>query len=225
MTIATGVRAQNLREFRDGLLAVPEASIHHHFWGRLLTPRLDEPEYSNDFASWAFRGLGEKALAERLSAIDPTEQEDGESIRQRLVEILEQTLDDHEHVPWAHSDQLFHFLRGKLVIFRTGTQIAHPSELPGALAHMGTGSIFLHYIDAQRRNPDHCDDFCLWLDSWGPDYEQLKMRLHELDPFFSSLKEIRRMLIETCAGNTPGGADLPAPMAPAPPAPATEDSP
>lgn len=199
MTIATGVRAQNLREFREGLLKVEESSIHHHFWGRLLSPRFDEPEYSNDFASWAYRGLGEKALAERLSAVDPTECSDGEALRQRLVDVVEHTLDSHEQVPWAKPDKLFHFLRGKLVVFRTGVEIADPSGLAGALAHMSTGSIYYHFIDARRRTLDHCDDFCLWLDGWGSEYEELKMRLHALDPFFSSLKEIRRMLIEVCA--------------------------
>lgn len=201
MTIATGVRAQNLREFRDGLLEVQESSIDHHFWGRLLSPRFDEPEYSNDFASWAYRGLGEKALAERLSAIDPTEHDAGEALRQRLVEVVEQTLDVREQVPWARPDNVFHFLRGKLVVFKTGAEIAEPGELTHALAHMSTGSIYYHFIDARRRTPDHCDDFCRWLEGWGPDYEDLKQRLHGLDPFFSSLKEIRRMLIETCAAS------------------------
>ncbi len=213
MTIATGVRAQNLREFREGLLKVPESSLHHHFWGRLLSPRFDEPEYSNDFASWAYRGLGEKALAERLSAVDFIEFEDTEAIRQRLVDVVEHTLDAKEHVPWARPDTAFHFLHGKLVVFQTGTQIPDPSELASALAHMGTGSIYYHFIDARRRTPDHCDDFCRWLDACGPEYEELKTKLQGLDPFFSSLKEIRRMLIETVAGHSaaPADSERPAP--------------
>lgn len=201
MTLATGVRAQNLREFREGLLEVPGSSIEHHFWGRLLSPRFDEPEYSNDFASWAYRGLGEKALAERLSAIDPTEDDGEDALRQRLVEVVEQTLDVRDHVPWARPDNAFHFLHGKLVVFHTGSEITEPGQLAHALAHMSTGSIYYHFIDARRRTRDHCDDFCEWLDGWGADYEDLKLRLHALDPFFSSLKEIRRMLIETCAAS------------------------
>jgi len=166
MTIATGIKAQNLREFREGLARVPESCLRHHFWGRLLSPRFDEPEYSNDFASWAFHALHEKALAERLSAVDPTAHDGVESLRQDLIEVVELTLDTREVVPWA--------------------------------AHMTTTSIYYHFIDARHRTPTHCDDFCAWLDPWGPAYADLKTRLHDIDPFFSSLKEIRRMILEVC---------------------------
>ncbi|MEJ2700769.1 MAG: DUF5752 family protein, partial [Desulfuromonadales bacterium] len=60
ITLASGVQAQTLKEFREGLKKVPAGSISHHFWGRLLRPQFDEPEYNNDFASWASRGLHDR---------------------------------------------------------------------------------------------------------------------------------------------------------------------
>ncbi len=194
MTIATGTKAQNLREFREGLLKVPPSSIYHHFWGRLLTPRFDEPEYSNDFAAWAYRALHEKALAERLSAVDPSGYDDLEELRIALVDIVEITLDARENVPSARSDQMFHFLRGKLVVMDSEVTIEHPDQLPAVLPGLSTGSVYYHFIDARRRTPDKYDDFCTWLRGWEPDYDHVISRLRELDPFFSSLKEIRRLL-------------------------------
>ena len=71
VTIATGKKAQNLKEMREHLLNIHLGSIYHHFWGGLLRPRFDEPEYNNDFAEWVHHALQDNILAERLSVIDP----------------------------------------------------------------------------------------------------------------------------------------------------------
>ncbi len=46
VTIATGKKAQNLKEMREHLLNIHLGSVYHHFWGGLLRPRFDEPEYT-----------------------------------------------------------------------------------------------------------------------------------------------------------------------------------
>ena len=50
--IATGRRAQTLRELRDILRDVHPGCIYHHFWGTLLRPQFSDREYNNDFAAW-----------------------------------------------------------------------------------------------------------------------------------------------------------------------------
>ncbi len=194
VAMATGFRAQNLREFRDGLLYVPDGSIYHHFWGRFLEPQFDEPEYNNDFAAWAYHGLHEKSLAERLSVIDPTEFDDIDSLRQEIVERIEDRLDEYEYIPWARADQQFHFIKSQIVVLDTGKQIETPEELPEAVPSMSLGSIFYHFIDSRRRTEDKIDDFNAWLIGWGDKYIELRQRLMALDPYFSSLKELRREL-------------------------------
>ena len=57
VTIATGKKAQNLKEMREHLLNIHLGSIYHHFWGGLLRPRFDDPEYNNDFAEWVRHAL------------------------------------------------------------------------------------------------------------------------------------------------------------------------
>jgi hypothetical protein len=71
VTIATGKKAQNLKEMKEHLLNIHLGSIYHHFWGGLLRLRFDEPEYNNDFAEWVHHALQDNILAERLSVIDP----------------------------------------------------------------------------------------------------------------------------------------------------------
>ena len=63
--IATGVTAETLRELRLTVRTIHPGSIYYHFWGGLLRPRFDDPEYHNDFAIWARTDLGDRILAER----------------------------------------------------------------------------------------------------------------------------------------------------------------
>jgi hypothetical protein len=195
ITLASGVKAQTLREFHAGLAKVAAGSIAHHFWGRLLRPQFDEPEYNNDFASWAYHALHDKPLAERLSMVVPTDYDDAEALRQELLEVIEARLDESEFVPWAKADQQFHFLHAQIVVFDTGLRFAAPSEMVPYLANLSTGSIYYHFIDARSRTPQRCDDFSTWLDALGPAYRPLTRALCALDPYFSSLKEIRQQLV------------------------------
>lgn len=194
ITIASGVRAQNLKEFRDGLLRAPLGSIDHHFWGRLLRPQFDEPEYNNDFASWAYWGLHDKELAERLSMVTPTNFPDQESLRQEVLEIVEQRLDERELIPWALADQQFQFLRSQIVVFDTGLRCGDPAELAPRLRSLSTGSIYYHFIDARNRTARRCDDFSVWLGGRGERGSELAARLCGIDPYFSSLKELRQIV-------------------------------
>jgi len=206
VALATGVSVQTLREFRESLRTIHPGSIYHHFWGRLLQPQFDEPEYNNDFASWVHRALHDKALAERLSAINPTGFNGIEELRQELIETIEMRLDESEMFHWARADQSFHFIRSQIVVLDTGNSIQEPDELMPLLPKMSPGTIFYHFIDARRRTPDSKDDFSAWLAGYGDKYADLLDGLSNIDPYFSSLKEIRRMLAVTFSTYFPEGS-------------------
>ncbi len=192
--IATGRRAQNLRELRDHLQAVHPGSIYYHFWGGLLRPRFDDPEYNNDFASWVRHALHDTRLAEHLGIIDPAEFGDLEGLRQELLDSIEQRLDETEFLTWARRDQQFHFLRAQTVVFDTHKRIGRPEELAAALPSLSLGSIYYHFIDARRRAPQGFDDLRAWLDRFGEEYATLRDRLAGVDPYFVTLRELRAKL-------------------------------
>lgn len=196
---ATGYKAQSLRELRDGLQWVDGSSIYHHFWGRLLQPQYDEPEYSNDFASWAYHGLHDKTLAERLSMVDPSEFDDIDHLRQELIDIVEIRLDESEIFLWSQADQRFHFTKAQVVVFHTGVEITEPVELARLMPGLGNGSVFYHFIDARRRTDTKSDDFSAWLIGFGHQYEDLTRQLLDVDPYFSSLKDIRHKISDILA--------------------------
>jgi hypothetical protein len=192
--IATGRRAQNLRELRDNLLTIHPDSIYYHFWGGLLRPRFDDPEYHNDFAIWTRYALQDAVIAERLGIIDPNDFVDLEALRQELIEVVEERLDELESVPWSKPDKQFYFVRSQIVVFDTHRRISNPEELAHAIPSMSLGSIFLHFIDARRRTPGRIDDFRAWLGTCFEGYNDLCVTLAKLDPFFSSLRELREQL-------------------------------
>jgi hypothetical protein len=194
LAIATGKSAQNLRELRDHLQTVGRDCLYYHFWGDMLRPSFEEPEFANDFASWARHGLHDHKLAERLGVIDPTEFEDLEALRQEVINVIEERLDEGEMVPWSKADQQFHFIRSQIVVFEIKTRIRKPSRLHTIVPKMSAGSVFYHFVDARRRTKYNLDDFSEWLWGFGDEYRELIDELGAIDPYFLTLREIRTHL-------------------------------
>jgi len=194
IAIATGHRAVNLKEMRDILTSISPDSIYYHFWGGLLQPRFEEREYNNDFAAWAWYGMHDATLAERLAVIDPTEFTDLEDLRQELLEIIEERLDEREYLSWLQASSRFEFIRSQIVIFDTRKRADSPEKLAELLPTLSTGSIFYHFIDARRRLENRGDDFGFWLSAYEEQCRELCRQLAGIDPYFGSLHQIRDQL-------------------------------
>jgi len=192
--IATGRRAQTLRELRDNIRYVDAGSVYYHFWGSLLRPRFEDPEFNNDFASWARHGLHDPGLAERLGVIDPGAFGDVEELRHELLDVIEAHLDGVEHIIASPRGDQFHFVRGQIVVFDSGRRLREPSELVDLVASMSVGSVFYHCIDARQRLPKGGDDFRAWLSGYGDRYAPLCKALDAVDPYFVTLTELRGTL-------------------------------
>jgi hypothetical protein len=194
MSIATGRRAQNLQELRDHLGSVETGSVYYHFWGRLLRPRFDDPEYNNDFAAWVGHGLRELELAERLAIIDPAAFGDLEELRSEVLNVIDEHLDRTEYPAGARRRDQFHFRRAQTVVFDTGRRVTQPAELAATVSTLSLGSIYYHFVDARRRPPQRIDDFRAWLADFGDLYADAVRRLESVDPYFMSLAELRTAL-------------------------------
>jgi hypothetical protein len=194
--IATGRRARNLHELREGLAQIHPESIYYHFWGGLLRPRFDDPEYHNDFAIWSRYALQDAVLAERLGIIDPVSFSELDMLRHELLEVIDGRLNEVDTVPVAKSDKQFYFVRCQTVVFDTGRRVTRPEELAQSIPFMSLGSIFLHFIDARQRTPDRIDDFSAWLRPWFRGHEDLCDALDRVDPFFSGLTALRARLTD-----------------------------
>lgn len=197
IAIATSQRANTLKEFRDHILNLSQDTLYYHFWGNLLLPRFEEREYNNDFASWVKHSLHDAILAEQLAVVDPIVFNDMEDLRQHLLEYIDDRLEQSEYLHWLQSAQPFEFIRSQIVVFNTHIQITKPSEMLANIPKMSVSSIFYHFIDARRRTENNIDDFSHWLACFGTTYQPLIENLSYIDPYFSSLTELRQQIQAT----------------------------
>lgn len=204
--LALGRSAQTLRELRDHVAAVPLQSILHHFYGSLLRPAFDHPEYRNDFALWARQQLHDAPLAERLGVIDPMLFKEQEDIRQHLIDVIEDRLAELEHLPITPRGREFHFLRSQFVVLDTGITAGTPAQLGALIPRLSTGSIYFHFIEARRRAPLMTDDFSAWLSAWGPVQQPVCDRLKGIDFQLWTLTELRKR-ISDCFPLTDQGSE------------------
>jgi hypothetical protein len=207
IAIATGEKAQNLRELRDHLRDTHPGALYYHFWGGLLRPHFDDPEYQNDFAVWASRNLHDSKISEQLSIIDPNVFDNIEDLRHEVIEIIEQRLYETEYIPWAKTGQEFHFIRSQIVIFDTGISLSDPGKFLDIIPKMSLGSIFYHFIDARRRSHENRNDFSIWLKTFGTRYKELRESLDKIDPYFTTLNELRREIDSVFHKYIKGGAN------------------
>jgi len=169
--LATGQKAQNLKELRNLLREADAGCIYYSFWGGLLKPGFENPEL-----------------------IDPTEFDDLESLRRELVDVIEEHLDEIDVITWTRRDQQFNFITSQIVVFDAQRELTEPQELAAAVREMSSSSVFYHFIDARRRTEGSMDDFRTWLDGFGEHYRDLQEQLAEVDPWFSTLVELRHQL-------------------------------
>jgi hypothetical protein len=194
IAMATGSKAQNVRELKEHLRDISPNSIYYHFWGGLLRPRFDDPEYHNDFAIWVAHSLHNKILAERLAVIDPNEFETLEKLRTELIETIDESLDETEFPAWAKRDDQFEFISYQIVVFHTNNLVEQPDDFVNILPTISVGSIFYHFVDGRSRNTNGLDDFRNWLLGYGDKYLDLSNMIGDICPYFTSLRNLREEL-------------------------------
>lgn len=192
--IATGERASSILELRDKLAIVDEGCLRYHFWGGRLNPQFTDPQQHNDFANWVYHRLHDHILAEKLSIIDPTEFANLEELRQEVLETIERRLDDYEITFWTRREDRFHFIRSTIIVFESALTIDSPQDLPKAIQKLSPSSIFYHFIDARMRTSEKIDDFSIWLNMCGDQYQTLIAKIQAIDPYFLSLTQLREEL-------------------------------
>jgi len=194
LAIATGLRAYSLSELADKLASVDIDSIYYHFWGSLLRPSFDDPDFRNDFSAWIYRNLNDPVLAERLGVIVPTDFDDFEQLRESLIETIEDRINEDEMANIRRGIDPFQFLRFQIVIFDTGSRLSNPSDIVPLARNMSIGSYYYHFIDSRRRLEEEKDDFSEWMSGFDGKYKDCIDALRDLDPYFFNLQELRNIV-------------------------------
>lgn len=192
---ATGLRAARLSVLAKLLRTVPDACIYHHTHYFLLSHHYLTPEPSNDFAYWIGEVLGEEALGERLAGLDIIEYTDLGTLRQRLVEIIEDYLKrtPAARFKFASEGEEFFFVKSVHVVMPTVYTAATLEEFSDALERVSVRSLYFHVFDAPLRLGRRTNDFSLWLEQLG--YPELAQEIAALDPYSYTLEMLRSSML------------------------------
>jgi hypothetical protein len=177
---------------------VPLDSIYYHTHGFFLRHKFLAGIYPNDFATWAAVHLRDQALGERLAMVDPTEFENLEALRDRLVSIIDEHLRRLQGIPRIVSvAEPFDFVRSRTVEIPTGIEVRTLDEFRQALLEVDISAIYFHLVEARLRLGRNQNDFAAWLDR-GLGLSRLATRVQEVNPYGVSLERTRARLIQRC---------------------------
>ena len=193
---ATDKRAHTLDELLRGVTLVDPISISYHMHHEYLAVRFMEPEWPNDFAIWAADVLGDRILAEKLSALRVFNYRTLESLQLDLGRMLAHHL---EEFPPAAAQQSppgreFIFCVARAVVCDCNRQARTLQDFAQVLGEVESSSIYFHLFETRFAGGDRANDFSLWA------RESLRMprlaeRFEAFDPYMFSLEGARKALL------------------------------
>lgn len=191
---STGKHTGNLRELRELIAEVSEGSIFHHTYQYFLKGNI--LEYTNDFAQWAGECLEERALAERLSCVDPYLFKSIVNVRKELIGEIDGFLSSDPKPREVRSENQFYFNETVSLVFPAGARAKNLAEFLVAIEHIEAGSIYYHFYDSRvRLGEGVVDDFSRWIEHTLM-RKELADRIRSIDPFIYSLEKIREHIKE-----------------------------
>lgn len=191
----TGLKAKNLIELLDGIKKVDDSIIFFHTHDFLEEYHYLTPSPSNEFALWVGYALNEPMLAEKLSNIDIFEFPTIGSLRNRLINIIEEHINLYGSNNNCREGQEFHFIKTVSVIIPT-PYIAHTlSEFREILKKISNNSLFYHIYEAKLRLGKVANDFSVWLDE-NLGEKELAEKIMAIDPYMFSVEGMRTKIIE-----------------------------
>ncbi len=192
----TGLKAVNLSQLLGILKEVPGSSIYHHTHRFLQQHQYLSPEPPNDFAYWVSSVLAEDALAEELASIDTIQYSNIRSLREKIIQTIEDYLKEHPmaKLKFANEEEAFYFIKSISFVVPT-KYVAHDlKEFISILERVTVDSIYFHIFEARLRLEKQTNDFSLWIETSLGD-KPLADRIANIDPYTRTLEDLRRTLI------------------------------
>ena len=121
LVVLTGIKVTTLVGLRAELHNVPTSSIFLHTHREYLAHDFQRSNHANDFARWISTALHEEALAEKLAAIDLLSFTTVESLRETLINAIDDYLGALDRPsPECRPEEAFHFCRSRNFVLPTG---------------------------------------------------------------------------------------------------------
>jgi hypothetical protein len=193
LSLLTNRRAGDLAELLGHLREVPGAVIYYHTHHFLVQHQYLSPEPPNDFAYWVTTVLQEDRLGEQLAAIDMIQFRSLRLLRERIVKMIEEYLEQRKELRGAPPGEEFHFREAATFVIPTGLSASNLSEFADCMEKVGFGSLSFHFFDARLRLERGENDFSEWLRASGE--EGLAKAIARLDPYTHTMDSLRREVV------------------------------
>jgi hypothetical protein len=190
---STGEKAKNIHELRNIIAVISDDCIFHHTYQYFIKGHV--LEYTNDFAHWAGESLEERALSEHLSNIDPYDYKNISGLKNKILEVIDNYLENFPEPREAMPNDEFYFNETITLIFPAGIRAKNLAEFLTAIKYVDAGSVYYHFFEAQIRLGGGIDDFSRWIeDAFGK--KDLVEKIRSIDPFMHDLEGIRNHIAE-----------------------------
>ncbi|MEF9475460.1 MAG: DUF5752 family protein, partial [Candidatus Mariimomonas ferrooxydans] len=190
---STGKRANSIHSLRDLISRVSDESIFHHMSQYFLKEHI--LGYTNDFAQWAGESLEERALAERLSNVDPYAFKSIAQTRKELMRVIDDYLSEFPEPRCVLSGDEFYFNEAITLIFPVNINVKNLADFLMALRQIDPGSIYFHFYEARIRLGKGIGDFSRWFKN-SLNRKRLVKKIKTIDPFMHNIDGIREHIIE-----------------------------
>ncbi len=196
LTELTGLRAINLSQLVELIREVPGSSIYHHTHRFLQQHQYLSPEPPNDFAYWVTEILGEDELGERLSSIDTINYSAIRSLRDRIIETIEEYLKNNPlaKMKFAREGEEFYFIKSVSFILPTDYTANDLREFTDILKKVTIDSIYFHIFESRLRLEKNDNDFSNWIGN-SVGNKSLAEKISKLDPYTHTLEGLRGNLV------------------------------
>ena len=188
-----GLRAETELHLMEQIAIAPAESIYYHTVRTLLRRRVVPTPFPDDFATWVAVELRDLVLAERLAFPSPFDHPDIESFREALLAIFDDHLSHLQSIPRSLFGNPFHFLRGHLIAVPLDLRASDLRSFRDVLSDVDESSLYFHAVECAGPLGKLENTFSAWV-QLGLGEKELAAALR-LDPFTSSLKQLRASLL------------------------------
>ncbi len=191
----TGRKAHTLEDLLHLIKTCPDSSIFFHTFSAFLKFREIEVAYNSDFAIWVSKSLNEKALAEKLTAIDLSEHNTIKSLKARLIEIIELYREQKPDAFKKTANEPFYLHNITRIVYLTDKFAYDLRSFRDLLLRISHYSLYFHYIESRLNSHLHTDDFSTWIED-SLNIPELARMIRKIDINVYTLEGLRNRIIQ-----------------------------
>jgi len=186
----TNTKARNLAELLEGIKKSDGATIYYHTHRYLEQHYYLSPEPPNDFAYWTSNVLLERIIGEKLAAIDIRGFYTISSLKDKLISIISDYLDEGHDIRDAPEGMEFRFMRSKSFLLKAGYSANNLKEFYEVVKKVSIHSLYYHIFESRLRIGSEDNDFSVWIKEELKE-ESLAEDISKLDPYTITLEGLR----------------------------------